>query len=135
MESDYPFGILDLRNLIIPLVSYIYGIWLSLWYLRFTESDYPFGILDLRNLIIPLLSLIYGIWLSLWYLRFTESDYPFGILDLRNLIIPLVSLYSNVHEFGLSYRVSLESSHDPTLMELNIWNIYQHMIDIFQIVT
>ena len=36
--------------------SSIYGFWLSLWYLRFTDSDYPFGILDLRILITPLVS-------------------------------------------------------------------------------
>ena len=36
--------------------SPIYGFWLSLWYLRFTDSDYLFGILDLRILIISLVS-------------------------------------------------------------------------------
>jgi hypothetical protein len=36
----------------------IYGFWLPLWYLRFTDSDYLFGILDLRILIT-----------SLWYLQ------------------------------------------------------------------
>jgi hypothetical protein len=56
MDSDYPFGILDLRILITPLVSKIYGFWLPLWYLRFTDSDYPFDILDLRILITPLVS-------------------------------------------------------------------------------
>jgi hypothetical protein len=82
-DSDYPSGILwplcclfflDLRILITPLVSCghcvvcsssIYGFWLPLWYLRFTDSDYPFGILwplcclfffDLRILITPLVS-------------------------------------------------------------------------------
>jgi hypothetical protein len=54
--TDYPFGILDLRLLITPLVSWIYGFWFPLWYLRFTASDYPFGILDLRLLITPLVS-------------------------------------------------------------------------------
>jgi hypothetical protein len=73
-DSDCPFGIFwplcclsffDLRILITPLVSFdhcvvcpssIYGFWLPLWYLRFTDSDYPFVILDLRILITPLLS-------------------------------------------------------------------------------
>jgi hypothetical protein len=79
--SDYPFGILDLRLLITPLVysDNPFGIyWLPLWYLLITSlvsSDYPFGILDLQVLIIPLVS----------------SDYPFDILDLRILITPLVS--------------------------------------------
>ena len=45
MDSDYPFGILDLQILIT-----------SLWYLRFMDSDYPFGILDLQILITPLVS-------------------------------------------------------------------------------
>ena len=107
--------IFDLRLLIIPLVSLIYGLWLPFWYLWFTASDYPFGIFDLRLLITPLVSLIYafdypfgifdlrlvitplvsliyGLWLPLWYLWFTASDYPFGIFDLRLLITPLVSL-------------------------------------------
>jgi hypothetical protein len=79
MDSDCTFGILDLRILITPLVSYIYGFWLPHWYLRFTDSDYPFGILDLRILIAP------------WYLRFTDSDCAFGILNLRILIAPLES--------------------------------------------
>ena len=35
MDSDYPFGILDIRILI------------TLWYLRYTDSDYPFGIFKL----------------------------------------------------------------------------------------
>jgi hypothetical protein len=39
-----------------PLVSYIYGAWFPLWYLRFTASGYPFGILDLRRLVSPLVS-------------------------------------------------------------------------------
>jgi hypothetical protein len=56
----------DLRLLITPLVSYIYGFWLPLWYLRFTASDYPCDILD------------YDFWLPLWYLRFTASDYLLG---------------------------------------------------------
>jgi hypothetical protein len=55
----FPFGILDLHLLIIPMASSIYIFWLSLWYLRFTSSDYPFGILDLHLLIIPLVSSIY----------------------------------------------------------------------------
>ena len=116
--SGYPFGILwplccmslfDLRPLVTPLVSYdhcvvcaslIYGLWLPLWYLRFTASGYPFGILwplccmslfDLRPLVTPLVSydhcvvcasLIYGLWLPLWYLRFTASGYLFGIFKL-----------------------------------------------------
>ena len=42
--------------LITPLVSSIYGFWLPLWYLRFTDSDYPFGIFYLRILITPLVS-------------------------------------------------------------------------------
>jgi hypothetical protein len=53
---DYSFGILDLWLLFTPLVSQIYGFWLSLWYLRFTASDYPFGILDLPLLIAHLVS-------------------------------------------------------------------------------
>jgi hypothetical protein len=84
--------IFDLRLLIIPLVSLIYGLWLPFWYLWFTASDYPFGIFDLRLLITPLVSLIYGFWLPLWYLWFTACGYPFGIFDLRLLITPLVSL-------------------------------------------
>ena len=32
--SDYSFGILDLRFLIIPLVSEIYCFWIFLWYLQ-----------------------------------------------------------------------------------------------------
>ena len=79
MASDYPFDILDLRLLITPLISYIYGFWLPLWYLRFTASDYPFDILELR--------LLY----TLWYIRYTASDYPFDILDLRLLFTPLIS--------------------------------------------
>jgi hypothetical protein len=34
----------------------IYGFWLPLWCLRYTDSDYPFGILDIRILITPLVS-------------------------------------------------------------------------------
>ena len=100
-DSDYPFGIFwpvcclsfDLRILITPLVSFgqcvvcpsIYGFWLPLWYLRFTDSDYRFGIFwplcclffYLRILITPLVSFgqcvvcpsIYGFWLPLWYLQ------------------------------------------------------------------
>jgi hypothetical protein len=81
--SDYPFGILYLRILITPLVSFIYDFWLPLWYPLFTTSDYPFGILYLRLLITPLVSSIYDFWLPLWYTLFTTSDYPFGILYLR----------------------------------------------------
>ena len=47
--------------------SSIYGFWLPLWYLRFTDSDYPFGILDLRILITPLVS--------------SNSPYLFEIID------------------------------------------------------
>ena len=32
--SDYPIGIFDLRRLITPLVSLIYGVWLPHWYLQ-----------------------------------------------------------------------------------------------------
>jgi hypothetical protein len=75
--SDYPFGILDLRFLITPLVSYIYGFWLL-----------PFGILYLRFQITPLVSYIYGFWLP-----------PFGILDLRFLITPLWCLRFTVSDY------------------------------------
>ena len=46
----------DLRLLITSLVSYIYGVWLPLWCLRFTASNYLFSILDLRLLITSLVS-------------------------------------------------------------------------------
>ena len=78
----------------------IYGFWLPLWYLRFTDSDYPFGILDLQILITPLVSFdhcaicpspIYEFWLPLWYLRFTDSDYPFWY--------PLTIVYSVLLRF------------------------------------
>ena len=72
--SGYTFGILDLRLLVTPLVSQIYGFWLHLWYLlaivlsvllRFTASGYTFSIFwplfflfffDLRFLVTPLVS-------------------------------------------------------------------------------
>ena len=147
-DSDYPFGIFwplcclffYLQILITPLVSFghcvvcsssIYGFWLPLWYLRFTDSDYPFGIFwplcclffYLQILITPLVSFgncvvcsssIYRFWLPLWYLRFTDSDYPFGIFwplcclffYLQILITPLVSfghcvVWSSIYRFWL----------------------------------
>jgi hypothetical protein len=44
MAYDNLFGILDLRLMITPLVSW------------FTADDKPFGVLDLRLLITPLVS-------------------------------------------------------------------------------
>ena len=77
-DSDYPFGIFDLRILIT-----------SLWYLRSTDSDYPFGIFKLFSLFSVLCfidrclsfcflsfwplhclpSSIYGFWLPHWSLQ------------------------------------------------------------------
>ena len=72
--------------------SSIYGFWLPLWYLRYTDSDYPFGILGIRILITPLVYLIHVLWLPLWYLWSMSCDYTFGILDLCLVITPLISL-------------------------------------------
>ena len=115
--SGYPFGILDLRFLVTPLVSQIYGFWLPLQYLRFTVSGYPFIILDLRIRVTPLVSQIYGFWLPLQYLRFTFSGYLFSILDLHLLITPLVSSI-------FSYRVT------PSGHPFGIFNLFLQ-IDAF----
>ena len=91
-DSHYPFGIfcplcclffLDLRILIIPLVSFVLCVVCS-------SSIYKFSLP-----IWCLLSIVFSV-----LLRFTDSHYPFGIfwplcflffLDLRILITPLVS--------------------------------------------
>ena len=91
-DSHYPFGIfcplcclffLDLRILIIPLVSFVLCVVCS-------SSIYEFSLP-----IWCLLSIVFSV-----LLRFTDSHYPFGIfwplcflffLDLRILITPLVS--------------------------------------------
>jgi hypothetical protein len=51
-----PLCYLRFMILVKPLVSYIYGFWLHLWYLTFTDSGYTFGILDLLILVTPLVS-------------------------------------------------------------------------------
>ena len=107
-DSHYPFGIfcplcclffLDLRILIIPLVSFVHCVVCS-------SSIYEFS-LPLWYLLVIVLSVL---------LRFTDSHYPFGIfcplcclffLDLRILITPLVSFFhcfvcsSSIYEFSL----------------------------------
>jgi hypothetical protein len=124
--------IFDLRLLIIPLVSLIYGLWLPFWYLWFTASDYPFGIFDLRLLITPLVSLIYGFWLPLWYLWFTAFDYPFGIFDLRLVITPLVSLIYPFGIFKLSFMTEQSEICIISLLFLFFhWHYFHtiHLID------
>jgi hypothetical protein len=81
-DSDYPFGILDLRILITPLISCGHCVVCNL---RFTDSDYPFGIFWP---LCCLSSTIYGFWLPLWYLLAIVLSV---IYDLRILTTPLVS--------------------------------------------
>ena len=88
--SDYPFCICDLRLLITPFVSVIYGFWLPLLYLWFTASDYPFCIFDLRLLITPFV---------LW---FTASDYPFCIFKLFYILKKQVIIKRQCPIDGLS---------------------------------
>jgi hypothetical protein len=73
------FCLFSFGHCIVYLV--IYGFWLLLWYLRFTDSDYFFGILDLRILIISLVSSNFSISFSLeeefedtkWVVRIRKS--------------------------------------------------------------
>ena len=109
-DSHYPFGIfcplcclffLDLRILIIPLVSFVLCVVCS-------SSIYEFSLP-----IWCLLSIVFSV-----LLRFTDSHYPFGIfwplcflffLDLRILITPLVSFFhcfvcsSSIYGFSLPF--------------------------------
>ena len=73
--SGHTFGIFDVRLLVTPLVSLMYGFWSHLWYLRCTASGHTFGILDVRLLVTPLVSLMYDFWSHLWYLQsFLDSS-------------------------------------------------------------
>ena len=107
----------------------IYGFWLPLWYLRFTDSDYPFGILDLRILITPLVSFdhcaicpspIYGFWLPLWYLRFTILITP--LVSFDHCVFcpsPIYGLW--LPPFGIFWLLCNLSFSDLRILITSLW--------------
>ena len=95
----------------------IYGFWLPLWYLKFTDSDYLFGILDLQILITSLVSSNFSYTLYCFILQNCGIRICNSHIDRCELIFrnyrPCIRLHCIIHKNRTVYTQNIYEDKRP----------------------